>query len=246
MKFVRLVLLFILVVFVLPVLLSGALWWIGDNPRSWREANWSSSGVLPRASEVTDAVVYVMAARTGGIKGAISEHSWLVLKDPGESEYERWDVVGWGNPLRRNGYDADARWYSNTPYILAEAHGEDAERLIPKLRAAIDQYRFSKHGDYRIFPGPNSNTFVASVLRDVPELPVMLSPVAVGRDYPADGELASFDRDRSELRASLFGYAGIVIGPEAGLEINFLGLVAGINPGDLSIKIPAFGTFSLT
>ncbi|EAU42211.1 hypothetical protein FP2506_05216 [Fulvimarina pelagi HTCC2506] len=246
MRFLKTLLVLVLLVFALPSTLSAALWWVGDNPRSWREADWSSARVLPVASESPEPAVYVMAARTGGLKGAVSEHSWLVLKDAGASRYERWDVVGWGNPVRQNAYDADGRWYSNVPRIVAEVHGEEASQLIPKLRAAISEYRFSNRGDYTIFPGPNSNTFVATVLRDVPSFRAMLPPVAVGRDFPADGSLATFDAERSELRISLFGYAGLVLGPEAGFEINLFGLVAGIDPFDLSVKIPAFGTYSLT
>lgn len=245
MKILKASLIIFLVVFVLPSALSAAIWWAGDNPRSWRDADWSSASVLPAANTSAEPAVYVMAARTGGLKGAVSEHSWLVLKDAGAERYERWDVVGWGNPVRQNAYDADGRWYSNVPRIVAKVHGDEAAALIPRLREAIGAYRFSSRGDYTIFPGPNSNTFVATVLRDVPSFKVMLPPAAVGRDYPVDGSLASYDRDRSEFRLSLFGYAGLVIGPEAGLEVNLFGLVAGIDPLDLSIKVPAFGTYSL-
>ena len=41
------------------------------------------------------------------------------------------------------------------------------------------------------------------------------------------------------------GYAGLVVGLKEGLEVNFLGLVAGINPAKLEIKVPGFGSFSL-
>ncbi|RFC66326.1 DUF3750 domain-containing protein [Fulvimarina endophytica] len=245
MKIIRTLLFVFLALFVLPSAVSAGLWWLGDNPRSWGEADWSSARVLPEAGESRDAAVYVMSARTGGLKGAVSVHSWLVLKDEGADRYERWDVVGWGMPVRQNNWDPDGRWYSNQPQIVGEAHGELAADLIPRLRQAITDYRFSNRGDYRIFPGPNSNTFVATVLRDLPGFAVTLPAPAVGRDYPVDGELASLDRARGEFRASLFGYAGIVLGRASGLEINVLGLVAGINPFDLSVTIPAFGTYSL-
>ena len=39
--------------------------------------------------------------------------------------------------------------------------------------------------DYRIWPGPNSNSFVAHVLREVPELGTTLPPNATGRDFEA-------------------------------------------------------------
>ena len=56
-----------------------------------------------------------MAARTGGLKGAFSVHTWIVIKKAGAKAYERYDKVGWGMPIRRNAYPADGRWYSNVP-----------------------------------------------------------------------------------------------------------------------------------
>lgn len=245
MQIVKLALLALVLVFVLPAALSAALWKIGEHPGTWRDANWASAKLLPQPGETPEAAVYVLSARTGGLKGSVSEHSWIVLKDAGARTYERWDKVGWGSPIRRNGYPADGRWYSNEPRIVFARFGAEAEALLPAFRAAITSYPYAAAGGYRIFPGPNSNTFVAHVLRHVPGLSTVLSPVAVGRDYPSEGQLVFYDRDREDIRLSLFGYAGAVIGLGSGLEVNFLGLVAGIDPLRLAIKIPAFGTYAL-
>ena len=56
--------------------------------------------------------------------------------------------------------------------MLVDLKGAQAEALIPKIEAAIKSYQYANAGDYRIWPGPNSNTFVATVLRAVPELGV--------------------------------------------------------------------------
>ena len=74
-----------------------------------------------------------MAARTGGFKGALSVHSWIVLKKPGEDAYVRYDKVGWGSPVRRNAYAADALWYSNRPFVVHAVTGDEAERLLPEV-----------------------------------------------------------------------------------------------------------------
>ena len=71
----------------------------------------------------------------------------------------------------------------NTPYVVAAITGEEAERLMPQVEAAIASYPFSQRGDYGIWPGPNSNSFTAHVLRSVPDLDIALPPTAVGRDY---------------------------------------------------------------
>ncbi|KQQ81861.1 DUF3750 domain-containing protein [Aureimonas sp. Leaf324] len=246
MALLRAAFLGLVLVFLLPAALSLLVWKLGEHPASWREANWTSAAVLPAAGAGETAAVYIMAARTGGLKGALSEHSWIVLKPQGAARYERFDKVGWGSPIRRNGYPADGRWYSNVPRIVAQLEGAAAERAIPKIRAAIDAYPFAASGGYRIFPGPNSNSFVAHVMRSVPDLGAVLPPAAVGRDYPVDGRLVSLDAGAHELRASLFGYAGFAIGTRSGFELQFLGLVAGIDPFRGLLKVPGFGSLSIT
>lgn len=233
---------FLFVLFILPALLHAGVWAFTDRPTSWHTANWSSAGILP-APKQDGASIYVMAARTGGMKGAFATHSWIVIKKPGETTYDRYDVVGWGRPLRKNAYDADGRWYSNAPEIHHAMHGLQAARVIPQVEKAIATYRWQSRGDYTLWPGPNSNSFVAGILRAVPDLDAAPPSTAVGRDFPTDGRWLSVAE--GTLRASLGGYAGLVAGASAGLELNFLGLVAGINPARGEIKIPAFGAYRL-
>jgi hypothetical protein len=244
-RILRVLLLLVALVYILPAGLAALLYLLGEHPASWRDADWSSAALLPAAGADPDAAVYVLAARTGGLKGALSEHSWIVLKPAGSASYERFDKVGWGSPIRRNGYPADARWYSNPPRLVAALHGTEATAAIAQVRAAIAAYPFAARGGYTIFPGPNSNSFVAYVLRHVPQLGAVLPPAAVGRDFPVDGRLVDLDREAGELSLSLFGYAGLRLGARSGLEVNFLGLVAGVDPVRLALKIPAFGSVSL-
>ena len=58
-----------------------------------------------------------------------------------------------------------------------------ATEAIPKVEAAVKAYEYANAGDYRIWPGPNSNTFVASVLRAIPESQTALPANAVGRGF---------------------------------------------------------------
>lgn len=237
--------LFLLVLFILPALIHLGVWSAMDQPNGWRQANWSSAGILSKKPVVNDAEVYVFTARTGGLKGAFATHSWLVLKPKGARRYDRYDVVGWGRPVRKNAYDADGHWYSNKPVINHHIVGEKAELLLPQVEKAIANYRWREQGDYILWPGPNSNTFVANVLRQVPELAAFTPSTAVGRDFPADGRWIG-QRNDGALFATLGGYFGIVVGGGKGLEINFLGLVAGINPMAGQVLIPAFGAFGFS
>ncbi len=232
---------FVLVLFVAPSLTHLAIWAATERPSSWREANWSSAKILPAALENKQAKVYVMAARTGGLKGAISKHSWIVLKAASSDHYDRYDVVGWGKPVRKNAYPADGRWYSNQPGIVFQASGKKAAMLIPKIEKAIARYRGNKYGDYTLWPGPNSNTFVAGIIRAVPDFDAELPATAVGKDYPSPGRLVDFDPVRGSLRFSLSGYAGLSLGLKSGIEVNLLGLVAGFDWYNPALKLPGFG-----
>lgn len=243
-RLLKLMLIVLFAVFILPVAGHALVWITKDRPSSWRQADWSSSGVLPDAEDIEEAIVHVMAARTGGYKGIVSVHSWLVIKQRGAIEYDRYDVVGWGRPVRHNAYAPDGRWYSNKPEIVHTVQGAAAERAIPKLEAAIRAYRWSEHGDYTIWPGPNSNTFVASVLASVPEIGGRVPPTAVGRDYPADGRWIGRGPGGG-WRVTLNGIAGFTVGAVEGLEVHFLGLVAGVEFRRPAVLVPGFGRVGL-
>jgi hypothetical protein len=245
MRPVKNIALALLLVFVMPALATAGWWGMQEHPDTWRNADWSSAGILPRAPTRDEAAIYVLAARTGGIKGAFALHSWLVVKKPGSDQYDRYDKVGWGSPIRHNGYAADGRWYSNAPEIVVAATGTDAVELIPAVEAAIADYRFSKSGDYRVWPGPNSNSFVAHVLRGVPDLGMTLPANATGRDYAPGVFAVDLAPDWRDLHVTFGGLFGFAVGMRSGIEIHFAGLVAGVDILRPALKIPAYGTVSL-
>lgn len=245
-RIARIALFLFLVVFLLPVGATAAWWSMQDRPGSWRAANWTSSGLLSATDEIDEAAVYVLAARTGGMKGALSVHSWLVLKKPGIAGYERYDKVGWGMPVRKNGYPADAFWYSNRPWVVHAVTGEEAERLIPDVEAAIAAYPWAMSGGYRIWPGPNSNSFVAYVLNEVPALGALLPPNATGRDFAPGLASFSVSPDWRDMHATVAGLAGFAIGARHGVEVHLLGFVAGIDFARPAIKVPALGRIDLS
>ena len=134
----------ITVLFLLPSMASAAWWAVQERPQGWRSASWRSSGLLPATPPRNEASILVLAARTGGMKGALALHSWIVIKKPGAETYDRYDKVGWGTPVRRNAYDADGLWYSNRPFVVGSVTGEEARRLIPEVEAAIAAYPHSR------------------------------------------------------------------------------------------------------
>jgi Protein of unknown function (DUF3750) len=148
--------------------------------------------------------------------------------------------VGWGQPLRSNGWAPDGRWFGDAPRVLVDVRGKTAAALIPKVKEAITAYSYNNFGDYRIWPGPNSNTFTATVLRALPELETTLPPNAVGKDFRPYPYLGLTD-SRTGVEASLWGILGVKVGWVEGVEFNFFGLVAGLDLRHPGLKLPGFG-----
>jgi len=231
--------------FLLPILARAIFFVVTEHPRSWRDADWSSTGILPSAVADPHARVLVMAGRTGGWKGVFAVHSWIVVKPENAQTYTRYDLTGFGRPVHVNGWAADARWFGYTPRIVADITGEMASAAIPKIEAAVARYPYAKTGDYRLWPGPNSNTFVANVLRAVPELAIAMPPEAIGKDFRIDGSLFGLTESRTGIEASLWGLLGLKLGWVEGIELNLLTLVAGLDLRNPAVKLPGFGRIGI-
>ena len=235
-----------LLLFLLPVLLSVGFM-VSARAEHWSRARWDATGLAPAPDEHRDAVVQVYAARTWGWKGAFAVHSWIVFKPEGAASYERYEVVGWGvgqgaSAVRRNLRPPDGRWAGNDPVLVTDLRGAEAQALIPAIRAAIKAYPYADA--YVTWPGPNSNTFVAWIGREVPGLRLTLPSTAIGKDF-LGGQLAARTPSGTGLQFSLGGLFGIAVGVEEGLEFNLLGLVIGIDPKRLAIKLPGLGQLGM-
>jgi hypothetical protein len=241
MRFFRRFLLAFAVLFLIPVATHAAWWSWQPLAGDWRRADWSSAKLLPAAAVEPEATVHVFAARVGRWRGVFAHHSWVVVKEKDARAYTRFDVVGWGTPVRVNHREADGRWYGNTPELVTEVRGETAERLIPRIRAAVASYSYNAPGSYLAWPGPNSNSFVQHVLAEVPELYQALPPTAIGKDFRDDGLFAGLTPSRTGVQASLYGLAGVTVAWVEGVEINLLGLVAGVDLRSPALKLPGWG-----
>jgi hypothetical protein len=141
--------------------------------------------------------------------------------------------------VRLNWWPPDL-WFGERGQVVADIKGTQAQALIPRIEAAIKEYRYANDGDYVIWPGPNSNTFIATILRAVPELGAMLPPNAVGRDFRPMPYLGLTDSGTG-IEASLWGVLGVKVGWVEGVELNMLGLVAGVDVRHPALKVPGFG-----
>ncbi len=232
--------LIMLIVFALPIAARAALYAVEAHPRSWRDANWASTHLLPPAARDAPARVIVFAARAGGWKSIFAVHTWIVVKPANATDYTRYDVMGFGQPVRINLHDPDAYWFGDRPQLVADVRGERAAAAIPKIEAAVKAYRYASNGSYRVWPGPNSNTFTATILRAAPELAVAMPSEAVGRDFRG-GTFVGPTGSHTGVEFSIYGLLGVKLGWVEGIEVDFMGLVAGLDLRHPALKIPCFG-----
>jgi hypothetical protein len=212
--------------------------------RDWRTASREPAGLAPDPASTPEAVVQVYAARAVRWRGYFGVHTWIAVKRSGASEFTVHEVNG--HRLRRTGTALvsgarapDSYWYGNRPQLLREARGAGVDELIDRIEKAVQDYPYPQ--SYRVWPGPNSNTFTAFVLREVPELRVDLPPTAIGKDYLGLMPVARTPSGTG-AQVSLLGIAGVAAGWEEGVEVNLLGATLGVDPKSLALKLPLIGS----
>jgi hypothetical protein len=237
---VVLLLLFVLL-FVLPIAASTVLYLVRDRIADWKAADRSSAGLLPPAVAQTGAVVRIFSARTVRWRGIVATHSWIVVKEAGAPRYNRFDYTAWGEPIWIDRFVPDGRWFGRTPELIFAADGSKAEKMIPRIREAIRNFAYPNIGDYRAWPGPNSNTFVVAIISAVPGMFATLPPTAVGKDFPVDRRWIGLTASGTGIRVNLGGYLGLAVGWVEGIEVNVLSAVAGLDIRRPAVKLPGLG-----
>jgi hypothetical protein len=212
--------------------------------QDWRTADRSSVGVAPLPTAEPRAVVQVYAARAFGWKGRFAVHSWVAMKVANGPQYDVYEVIGYysqsGTPVIRHSRRApDQRWFGNDPDLLFEARGESAEKMIPAIMSAIASYPYPD--SYRLWPGPNSNTFVSHILRNTPGISVELPPTAIGKDWIGAGRPVGITESGTGVQVSLLGAFGFSLGLAEGIEVNLLGMTFGIDFWRPALKLPFIG-----
>jgi hypothetical protein len=213
------------------------------SARDWRTASREPAGLAPDPATTPEAVVQVYAARAVGWRGYFGVHTWIAVKPSNAVEFTVYEVIGYR--LRRTGTSvvvhqraADGYWFGNRPELLRDVRGPGVDDIIARIDTAVQNYPYADR--YRVWPGPNSNTFTAFVLRDVPELRVDLPPTAIGKDY-----LSGLPIDKTPsgtgMQLNVLGAFGVLGGLEEGVEVNVLGLTLGVDPRNLAIKLPLIG-----
>jgi hypothetical protein len=234
--------LLLLVLYLGPVAVSFCL----PDPRGgvlWSQASREPTGLAPDPLTTPEAVIQVYAAPAVSWRGRFAVHTWIVVKPAGAPSYTRYEVVGFGvangaPSVRVDRMGPDNYWFGARPQIVLDKRGADLDPIIAKIREAAATYPYP-HA-YTAWPGPNSNTFMAYVARQVPELGLSLPSNAVGKDF-LPGTILATAPSGSGYQLSLFGVLGVIVAAKEGIEVNLLGLNLGIDILTPALKLPALG-----
>ena len=158
----------------------------GCTTKDWRTASREPAGIAPDPSTTKEAVLQIYGASAWGWRGWFAIHTWIASKPTNEASYTVYEVVGWrqrhGLPVMRIEQDLpDRYWYGERPRLLKEFRGEGVDKLIVAVDQAAKSYPWPD--TYKAFPGPNSNTFIAWIAKQVPELGLNLPFSAIGSGY---------------------------------------------------------------
>ena len=134
-----------------------------------------------------DCIVQLRYASLPHGLGVVADHYWFVVTDEGSGERHRWEV--WQSPDaggRSVGHvhcdlkEPDAHVGGGPTRIAAVWHGQEARALRAVLERPDDYPNCHR---YHYWPGPNSNTFAAWVLRKA-GIDYALPWRAIGAGFP--------------------------------------------------------------
>jgi Protein of unknown function (DUF3750) len=201
-------------------------------------------GLAPGPEDNHESIVQVYAARSyEPLPRLVSVHTWIAYRRAGEAKYTIYEAHRFrphlsGRAVRTCQKDhPDRKWHGAEPTLLFEVRGEAAERAIEGIEDAIESYPDT----YRLWPGPNSNTLVAELVRSVDELQVDLPPTAIGKDFLPDWGVLAPAPSGTGWQVSLLGMLGVLVALEEGIEVNLFGLVFGLDLNPPALKLPIVG-----
>jgi len=168
--------------FALALILASSLWatTLALEPDGVGEA------YAPDPDEHPGAVIQVYGADVWGFRGNFAIHTWLAVKPENAAGYDIFQVIGWrlrrGRPVVSVDSGDPARsWFGSPAILLHERRGAEAQQMVERIYRAVEDYPFAE--SYKMWPGPNSNSFTAWIGLEVPELGLQLPAKALGKNW---------------------------------------------------------------
>ncbi len=169
---------------------------------------------------------------------SIARHAWFAVRDKGEKRWERWEIGSysrsngphaWGHVRRNRGNPL----YGSNTRVHGIIRGDTARRFIKCLRAKSPRYEHRNL--YVPWPGPNSNTYVDTMMRRC-GFRADLPSTAIGKDHRGWLGLSLTSGGTGvQLETPL---VGVRIGLTEGIQIHVFGLTIGIDWWPPAIIVP--------
>ncbi|MBL8839898.1 MAG: DUF3750 domain-containing protein [Planctomycetes bacterium] len=201
----------------------------------------------PRPSQLPSDEPYLVVVKSARLTERFpwitrfAHHAWIDVKRGDEASWQRIEVRGRGRGVVVRDIAAEDarndRWFGGRPVHQLEVIDGDAARRIAEQigpLAAAQDARYEE--DYLLWPGPNSNTFIAELADELPDLAFVLDGNAVGKDWPGwiDGGLTT---SKTGLHLDL-PLVGAAVGARDGIELHLLGFTAALRFWPPCVVVP--------
>jgi hypothetical protein len=163
-----------------------------------------------------------------------ASHSFVDYRETPSSSWRRLEIANKSSGIVHDEISASEggatkRW--GNPIHLVSQSKADGVKVARQMEMIAKSYDDSH---YRPWPGPNSNTLTQRIMREVEGVSGTLEHNGVGKDHGFYFGPTS-NGTGLEVHAT---YLGLGMGLKEGVELNLMGLTAGVGIWPPSIKIP--------
>jgi len=217
---------------VLPIVLLLSV--TGEFYRLIHPKEFTSTQTLP-----TEFVAQLRYATLPSFLRPLAVHYWFVVFSPEIKEWERWELwqdtnaggTSWGHIHKNLMYPGDG--VGGGPSVIEmEWRGAVAQNIYAVLNAPA---RYPYRDVYLPWPGPNSNTYIAWILRQS-QAAYDLDPRAIGKDYLGYlGGSVTTTGTGLQIESPVLG---VKVGFYDGVELHLLCFTLGIDVWTPALKTP--------
>jgi hypothetical protein len=196
----------------------------------------SGCAVLPLSLRVPadrEATLVLGSVPLGEPISRVARHAFFLARRAGETQWRAYEVGGGARVRHVSDGDVVSHW--STPSVHKVWRGAQATAFIDCLQQKAGPLREWANENYRFYPGPNSNTYVDTLLREC-KIHAVLPPTCVGRDWRgAVGASVTTSGTGVQLETPI---VGLRIGLTDGIEFHLFGLAFGIDFWPPALIVP--------
>lgn len=188
-------------------------------------------------------IVAVKSCRLNGGSAwykSLAHHAWIDLKR-GPAGWLRIECGGRLLGVMTNELDdtearLDRRFGGHDVRLLGWLQGDAAQRAAAAIEARAKELDTVYSDGYRIWPGPNSNTFVYELAAAAPDLGFVFDPNCIGKDWSGWVD-AGLVASKTGVRLDTVPI-GAAIGLREGVELHLFGTTLGVSLDPPGLSLP--------